>query len=150
MPRRATIAGSAAGILVLAGTTVALLSARGPDSIFTAAGSWSLRWGDYVRAEGDSACGPTAKNPELRPGTTVTVRDQAGAVVGAGPIQPGRASATKPGHYGTCVLGFRIPNVRTGSAFYTVTPGTGPTLTVTAEALLTGSLSFQIRRFPRR
>lgn len=147
MPKRATIA---AGLLVLAGAAVVLLSVPGPGPVFTAIGSWSLRWGDYVRADGDFACGPTARHPELRPGTTVTVRDQAGAVVGTGTIQPGRTSGTKPGRYGTCVLGFRIPDVRAGSPFYTVTPGTGATLTVTAEALLTGTLSVQVRRFPRR
>ncbi|WP_410652106.1 hypothetical protein [Amycolatopsis sp. cmx-4-54] len=139
MPSKGAIIGtSAAGVVLLAGGGVAAAIALSADDTpaarpgLTAKGHVALTKNVHYSRDVGRCFADAVRQPDIREGASVTIRDSANAIVAAGVLEFG---AISPSNVAVCEFNFRIPGVPTGSKFFTVAVGSGAPAPVSSDDL---------------
>lgn len=95
-----------------------------PPSTFTIDGAMSLAAGNFSDSIDDTCTGKDGYD-DMRAGTSVTVTDAGGTIVGMSQLGAGQVQdADLDGYPEACSLPFQVPGVPTGRRFYGVEVGT--------------------------
>lgn len=141
-PFRAAAVGFALGAAVVgAAWGIASNSGAGARQSFTLSGTMTIQGGS-VDTEGAGAgqpCKGINSDMGINAGTSVTVYDGSGNIVGEGTLGAGVESVT-----GNCVFPVTVPGVTAGVSFYQVEVGDRGKVTLTAAEARAGALAATI------